>query len=74
MISDAPKNRSRGGAVKKSNAERSADKPIQKLSDLSKIQLLGVCGAGTTVGNISFVVDGYSSDEVGKMDQSWLPY
>ncbi len=40
---------------------------IQKLSDLSKIQLLGVCGAGTTVGNISFVVDGYSSDEVGKI-------
>ena len=40
---------------------------ISKLSNMSKIQLLGVYSPEITAGIVSFVVDGYSSDEVGKI-------
>ena len=40
---------------------------ISMLSNISKIQLLGVYSAGITVGIVSFIVDGYSSSEVGKI-------
>ncbi len=40
---------------------------IKKLEDLENIRLMGAYRDGSTLGIVSFVVDGYSSEDVGKI-------
>ena len=40
---------------------------IKKLEDLENIRLIGAYRDGSTLGIVSFVVDGYSSEDVGKI-------
>ena len=38
---------------------------IKELSNMDKVHLMGICPNRNTLGIVSFVVDGYASDEVG---------
>jgi selenocysteine lyase/cysteine desulfurase len=40
---------------------------LTKLSNLTNIQLMGTYSDGSTLGIVSFVVDGYTSDDIGNI-------